>query len=291
MSDKKLINDDFKEKDVEIDAWPSGHFYSPIPDFSYVLNNLNNLRYNRKEIPGIDLNIDNQLSLLKDLIVYSDEYLWPKKKSIDFRYYQDNTFFGQGTGFFLYSLMRRFNPKKIIEVGSGFSSALMLDIRDKYISDLELLFIEPYPESRLLKLLTLENDQGHKSLIKDFVQNISLDVFETLGENDILFIDSSHVVKTGSDVVYLFTEIIPLLKSGVIIHIHDIYWPFEYPVSWLKKKWAWNEAHLLKALLQNNSKIEVLLFLDFLKKNHLESLSNFPFSIEFLGSSIYLRVK
>ena len=141
----------------------------------------------------------------------------------------------------LYALLRRLRPKRIIEVGSGFSSALMLDSNDRFLDgSICSTFIEPYPE-RLRSLLT-EHDKGRIELLQTAVQSVPRDVFAPPVTNDILFIDSSHVTKIGSDVNYLLFEILPRLKPGVVVHVHDVMWPFEYPKEWLMEGRAWNEA-------------------------------------------------
>jgi hypothetical protein len=123
--------------------------------------------------------------------------------------------------------LRYFKPKQIIEVGSGFSSALMLDVND-------IDFIDPYPH-RLYSLLK-EADAERHNVIADKVQNIDIGVFQKLKENDILFIDSSHVSKIGSDVNFLMFEVLPNIQSGVLIHFHDIFYNFEYPEYWAVTK-------------------------------------------------------
>ena len=133
----------------------------------------------------------------------------------------------------MYALLRRYCPKRIIEVGSGFSSALMMDSNDRFLDgSIRFTFIEPYPE-RLRSLLT-EQDNGCMELLQTVVQNVPCEPFASLERNDILFIDSSHVAKIGSDVSnYLVFEILPRLKPGVVVHVHDVMWPFEYPKEWL----------------------------------------------------------
>jgi hypothetical protein len=162
--------------------------------------------------------------------------------------------------------MLHIKPKRIIEIGSGYSSAVMVDLNDKHFDgNIELTFVEPFPEERLNKLLT---KNIRFNILKDFVQHIPLEFFQALNENDILFIDSSHISKTGSDVNYLLFEIIPNLNPGVIIHFHDIFYPFEYPKEWVDVDRAWNESYLIRAFLQFNYNYDIYYFSSFLELRH-----------------------
>ena len=152
----------------------------------------------------------------------------------------------------LYGMLREAQPRRIIEVGSGFSSAAMLDLNDLVFGhSIELTFIDPDME-RLKKLLRA-GDEVRVNLIERRVQDVPLETFSALGENDVLFIDSSHVSKVGSDVNWLFFNVLPVLAPGVLIHIHDITGNFEYPRAWFDEGRAWNEQYLLRAFLMYNS--------------------------------------
>ena len=167
---------------------------------------------------------------------------------------------------FLYGVIRHLRPKKIVEVGSGASSAVMLDISDLFFnSSIQLTFIEPYPQ-RLFGFLS-DADKRTASIIESKVQDVPLDPFLALDEGDILFIDSSHVVKVGSDVNFILFEVLPRLRKGVWIHFHDIFFPFEMPEHWITKyKHFWNENYLLRAFLMNNESYEITLFNTFLQQ-------------------------
>jgi predicted O-methyltransferase YrrM len=281
--------------------WKPGHYYSPIPAAKDISETIS-IDYNQK-IPGVDLNEEYQFTLLEQLSSLYDPNIFPINESGHFRYYFDNDYFGFSDGIFLSSVIRYFRPKKIIEIGSGFSSALMLDTKDKYsISELDLNFIEPYPEERLHNLIS-KNE--YHWITKEFVQSVPLEKWSELAENDILFIDSSHVSKVNSDVNYLFLEVLPRLRKGVIVHIHDIFFPFEYPLEWLKQGRAWNEAYLLRAFLQFNSDFKIILFTSFLEGKYKSWFEkNMPLclkthktiqvdgkthNLKTTGQSIYLR--
>lgn len=134
-----------------------------------------------------------------------------------------------------------------------------------------MTFIEPYPE--LFYKLMRDGDREQVNVISSKLQGIPLDTFSTLVENDILFIDSTHVAKVDSDVNCLFSQILPALNRGVYIHIHDIFYPFEYPRDWIEKNWAWNELYVLRAFLQFNQQFEIVLFNHYLAMFHRDKLS------------------
>jgi hypothetical protein len=142
----------------------------------------------------------------------------------------------------------------------------MLDVNELFFdSSMQMTFIEPYPE-RLFSFLK-DADKNTATVLVNKVQEVPLDPFLALEENDILFIDSSHVVKVGSDVNHLVFEILPRLKKGVWIHFHDIFFPFELPQHWIvDHKKFWNESYLLRAFLMNNDSYEITLFNTFLQK-------------------------
>jgi glycosyltransferase involved in cell wall biosynthesis/predicted O-methyltransferase YrrM len=240
---------------------PPGHYYTPIPDEKEIPDSLS-IDYN-SEIPGIDLNEKKQVLLLEKLKEFYSTSLFPSEKTEGNRYYFNNDHIGYSDGIFLSAILQYFKPKKIIEVGSGFSSALMLDINEKILNgSIDLTFIEPFPDERLNNLIKT-NDKC--KVIRDLVQNIKSGIWSELAENDILFIDSSHVLKFRSDLEYMFFIVLPLLNKGVIVHFHDVFFPFEYPVEWLKQGRAWNEAYSLRAFLQFNNEFEILLFNSFLE--------------------------
>jgi predicted O-methyltransferase YrrM len=268
-----------------------GHFYSPLPDISWVRENYSSITpKDAAALPGIDLQEQAQQKLFHELQEYFQEFNFPEEQTEGFRYYSQNEMFGEGTALVLSSMIRHFKPKSIIEAGSGFTSALMLDINEHFMDrTIDFTFIEPYPQ-RLNSLLR-EEDKKTVEIIAKPLQQVPIERFEQLQENDFLFIDSSHVSKIGSDVNRILFEILPLLNSGVIIHFHDIYWPFEYPLQWIELGRAWNEAYLLRAFLQYNEKFEILLFNNLIYSRLEERSKNKTIDLPFLGSSIWLRKK
>jgi hypothetical protein len=220
-----------------------------------------------KSLAGIDVDVNAQVELAHKFGTYYKDIPFPEKRQNGCRYYFDNDYFSYGDGVVLYSMLRQFKPKRVIEVGSGFSSAAMLDVNEKFCNgDIDLTFIEPFPD-RLLSLLG-NQDNKRCSIIRADVQEVPASLFADLYENDILFVDSSHVAKTDSDVLHLLFNIIPSLNRGVILHFHDILWPFEYPSLWHDIGRAWNEAYFLHAFLQYNSAFHILYFNSMMEVHH-----------------------
>jgi hypothetical protein len=157
---------------------------------------------------------------------------WSMEPKEGLRYKLSNDYYFFADGIVLYSMIRHFKPSSIIEIGSGFSSALMLDMNDLFpAAPIQLNFVEPYPER--LNALLRDTDRLKANVIEKVVQEVDSSFFERLKKNDILFVDSSHIAKTGSDLNYILFEILPVLKPGVLIHFHDIFYPSEYPRDWV----------------------------------------------------------
>jgi hypothetical protein len=237
-----------------------GHFYSPIPDLADIRKRARTLFDPAAvDVRSIDINEHIQVVLMSRFAALYSEMPFPDEKSERYRYFFDNPYFSFGDGVILYSFLRHFRPRRVIEVGSGFSSAEMLDVDELFLSKkTEFTFVEPYPD-RLLSLLSARDTQTHTIDARP-VQEVDLNTFLALEENDILFIDSSHVAKIGSDVLHIVFYILPLLKKGVIVHFHDILWPFEYPENWIEEGRVWSEAYFVRAFLQYNSAFEILFF-------------------------------
>ena len=236
---------------------PPGHFYSPIPSDEDV-ERCTKSRSALGENSGLALNLEGQKDLVVSLARHYREIPFQAQPAGNLRYYYENIYFSYPDAIFLHLLIRQLKPRQIVEVGSGFSSAVMLDTVERFQDDgVRLTFIEPYP-GRLRSLLRAE-DAKRCTIVEKTVQNADLNLFTALEAGDILFIDSSHVSKAGSDVNYLLFEIFPRLKPGVWIHIHDIFSGFEYPDAWLKEGRAWNEDYIIRAFLQFNDSFEITL--------------------------------
>jgi predicted O-methyltransferase YrrM len=247
-----------------------GHYYSVIPDVVMARKRSEDLfGAPRNGIQGVDQRISQQYALAEKLgplfadFPYSfDAHSQSVKGEIDGRparyesSEKNQTFHLDAV--VLQAMLRHFQPKKVIEVGSGYSSAMMLDTRERYgWADQELTFIEPYSQDYFFPLLR-DDDRNHIRLIEEPLWDVAEDVFRELQSGDLLFIDSSHVAKLGSDVYHYLFNILPLLQSGVVIHIHDIPTWFEMAPLWFERGWYWNEGQFLRAFLMYNTEFEIL---------------------------------
>ncbi len=272
-------------------AYPPGHYYSTLPSFNDV-NLAISWCQDVNTLQGIDLRTESQLEMLTAVGNASSQMPFPDHAEELFRYYFNNGFYQWCDGTLLYGFLLCLQPKHVIEVGSGFSSALMLDTRDMHntLSNTSITFIEPYAD-RLRSLITSKNLEKCR-IFERPVQEIELAAFDKLQNGDILFIDSSHVVKAGSDVCYLLFKVLPRLKPGVYIHFHDIFWPFEYPTEWFQNGRAWNESYAIRAFLQFNEEFEIILFTSYLQQLFLrEMYRELPICERDPGSSLWLRRK
>jgi predicted O-methyltransferase YrrM len=238
------------------------HYYEPrfvFPD---------NFDFNQiREIP-FKINLKNQLSLLNQFANFSELKLFPVDKTKEHQiFFVNNPNFGAGDVDLYYLIIRKFKPKRIIEIGSGYSTMVCLRaIEQNQLEGVstELTCIEPFEMPFL-------NQVKNITLIRKQVEEVDIDMFQDLEENDILFIDSSHIIRPGNDLLHIFFEILPILKKGVIIHIHDIFSPRHYPKEWLTEKMRfWNEQYLLEAFLHNNHDYQVLFTANHLVKSHYE---------------------
>ncbi|MBB1285819.1 class I SAM-dependent methyltransferase [Flavisolibacter sp. BT320] len=273
-------------------CYAPGHYYSVIVSVEEIRTKENEIWQKEKEdgIVGIDMQAEKQIQLLNSLQAYYPELPFHSTRQKNLRYYLQNDFFSYTDGILLYSLMRHYKPKRIIEIGSGFSSAVMLDTAEIFFqNNVQLTFIEPYPE-RLYSLIR-KADKTATTIIEQGVQAVPLDVFAQLEAGDILFIDSSHVVKTGSDVNYILFDILPLLKPGILIHFHDVFYPFEYPKNWVFNGRNWNESYFLKAFLMYNQDFEIRLFSDYLHRHHQQAFAGMPLCYQNTGGSLWLEKK
>lgn len=247
------------------------HFYEPLFSPLQLTLPLNT----KRNLPGINWNIGEQLELLEKFD-YHDEYSrFPMNATGEREYFVNNSSFGGFVAAYLYSVIRHFKPKRIIEVGSGMSTLLSLaaikqNCASEQSYECQVTCIEPYSNNWL-------EDLG-VNIIRQCVEDIDAQVFRQLEANDILFIDSSHIIRPQGDVNYLYLEVLPLLNSGVIVHSHDIFTPNDYPYEWLSKHMIlWNEQYLLEAFLTCNHEFRVIGGLTYLQQNHYDTLKmEFP---------------
>lgn len=240
-------------------AFPAGHYYSPIPSEEDVLAYVKSRKTPNSDLLGIKLNEKSQHEVLNEYINFYEDLPFPEKQTPGHRYYYENGCFSYSDAIFLYSFLRKHLPKRIIEIGAGFSSAVMLDTIDSFFSQRpEITFIEPYPD-RLISLFR-DGDREQVRLIDKKIQEVPPDVLLALESGDLLFIDSSHVVKCGSDLQLLMFEILPRLQPGVFVHFHDVFYPFDYPSEWLMEGRYWNEIYFLRTFLSYNSEWSIEFF-------------------------------
>ena len=269
---------------------PPGHFYSPIPalDEIKIREDIIFEKIARK-IPGIDLNEEEQMNLFARFKKYYDELPFKADKTDSLRYFFENPTYSYSDAIFLYCMIRHAQPKRIIEVGSGYSSCVTLDTNELFFNNnISCTFIEPYPQ--LLESLIKEDDKDKIEIISRKLQDVEVDKFASLSSGDILFVDSTHVSKVDSDVNYIFFEILPSLTNGVYIHFHDIFYPFEYPKEWIYEGRAWNENYILRAFLQYNRAFKVIFCNTFLEHFYeVEFMSEMPLCMKNKGGSIWLK--
>jgi predicted O-methyltransferase YrrM len=272
------------------ERFPRGHYNSPLPGYDEVERRAEALFATDVDaLPGIDLRVEAQLALLRDVADHVADFDWPAAPSPDHRYYRENPWFEIGDALALYLMLRRSAPRRVVEVGSGFSSALMLDVNERFLDgSVHFTFIEPYPER--LHALLRDADRERCRIHEAPVQEVPVSVFDALEARDVLFIDSSHVSRIGSDVNHLFFEVLPRLAPGVLVEVHDVLWPFEYPRKWVLAGSAWNEAYLVRAFLQYNDRFEIVWFNSYLahrQRAALEALA--PEVLASPGGSLWLR--
>jgi Methyltransferase domain len=266
-----------------------GEYQSPIPSLSRIKAQRERIFNIPKEIPGVDLNIAGQRALGMKIAPLVADCPFPQTKTPPWRYFGANNWFSWGDAVVLHALLRHNRPARVVEVGSGYSSAVILDTVEHYLSgSCHCTFVEPHPE-RLQSLLR-PDDQERCRVIVEPVETLSLDPFRELSTGDILLIDSSHVSKVGSDVNWLFFEVLPRLGPGVFVHVHDVKFPFEYPENWFEKGFAPNEAYILRSFLMFNYQFQIAFWNDCLRECEGQWLAqNLPGCLKGWNTSIWLR--
>jgi predicted O-methyltransferase YrrM len=243
------------------------HYYQPIPDSRELPESLWSKRY---DMVGVDMNEAFQVHLVREVFPrYREEYrqFAATKTPVPHEYYQDNGYFIGADAPVLHCMVRHFKPRRIIEIGSGFSTmvAAAAALRN---GSTEVIAIEPHPSDALRR-----GFPGLTRLLRSRVEDVDRGLFATLGENDILFIDSSHVVRTGGDVNLIYLELLPRLRDGVLVHVHDVFLPAEYPREQLiDKRLFWTEQYLLHAFLAFNTAFRVVWGTAMMLDRHREAM-------------------
>lgn len=249
------------------------NYYQAIPNTAELPEDL---WQRRSELVGVDLRESAQLELVSALAAdYAAECAdLPRAPLTDAHaFYFGNSWFDSIDAEFLYGMIRRFRPQRVVEIGSGYSTLIAAEAARANASldghRTQITAIEPYPRQFLV-----DHAGDRWQLVRSPVEQVPLSVFTELEPNDILFIDSSHVVRIGGDVVFELVEILPRLAPGVIVHVHDIFLPDEYPRPWVMGMHRfWNEQYLLQAFLMYNREFQVLAASNFLHRDHPELLT------------------
>lgn len=230
------------------------HYYEPQLTYSA------NFDASRERPLHLNFNIPEQLSALEGFEQYRNELT---------ELTVHDPSFGAGDAELYYLMIREKKPRRIIEIGSGFSTLLARKAIKKNNAEgftTELTCIEPYEKKWLEEIRDIQ-------LIRKPVEQIPVDFFQSLEENDILFIDSSHIIRPENDVLFEYLELLPSLQKGVLIHVHDIFSPRHYRQDWLTELYRfWNEQYLLEAFLYYNDTFEIRYSLNCLKNDHFDDL-------------------
>jgi hypothetical protein len=264
-----------------------GYYSSPIPSTADIAEYRRSAGEIKTEIPAVDLGRQRQLDLIHQLAPSIRAQPFGRQADTRLRYQFDNIWYSGFDPVILYALLRHCEPRRIIEVGSGWSTAAILDTyEDRELPQITL--IDPNPE-RLLSVLR-PDDLSRVTLLRHQLQDVPLEQFDDLEPNDLLFVDSSHVAKVASDVNRLFFEVLPRIAPGVVVHVHDIGYPFEYRPEFVEAGYGWNEAYLLRAFLEFNEAFEIFLWndmhADFLRAEFADVASHFPGAFE---GAVWLR--
>ena len=252
---------------LQVGVFPiRNHYYEPRFDYRQSQPDFGAERH----LPGIDWNARGQTEFL-DRLSYSDELIDLEKQAAgSLQFHFNNGLFESGDAEFWYQVIRAVRPRRIIEIGSGYSTLLATRaIQKNKIDDAgyqcDHICIEPYEQDWL--------EATGATVIRERVENVGTSLFQQLGKDDILFIDSSHIIRPGGDVLFEYLELLPSIRKGVIVHVHDIFSPRDYLKQWIVDTGRfWNEQYLLEAFLSHNEKWQVIGALNYLHHNHYDAL-------------------
>ena len=243
------------------------HFYEPLFDDRRLRRSLRENRF----CPALDFAEEAQLAFLNRFHFNQELLEFPLHRQDPPHFYYHNGWFEAGDAEVLYSVIRSFKPRRLIEVGGGFSTliaqaAILRNAREDTDLKCDHMCIEPYSNP------WLERHDVH--IVRMPVEELDLDLFRSLEKNDLLFLDSSHIIRPQGDVLFAFLEVFPILKAGTLVHVHDIFTPKDYPDEWVRAQILfWNEQYLLEAFLSFNSHYEIVGALNFLKYKHWDNIA------------------
>jgi hypothetical protein len=272
---------------------PPGHHYSPVVDTAQAREHFARLAASGvpRQLNGISTDLGAMRTLWAELLPFFRTMPFAPHKTAGWRFAFDNPSFSWADASMLHAMLRHLRPRTYIEIGCGWSSACALDTIEGFLDDAcESILIDPFPELAHSLLGTV---RAPHSILPKPVQDVPLEIYALLEAGDILFIDSTHVLRTGSDVCFELFEVLPRLAPGVVVHLHDIFWPFEYPRAWaVDENRSWNELYAVRAFLTHNREWEILFFNDYFAQ-HERPLIQVTFA-DFLrntGGSLWLRRK
>ena len=270
---------------------PPGHYYSPIVDRDEARSHFHRqeARHEEGRVRGITTDLESMRMEWRTLLPYLRTNPFPAQRSLSTRYAFDNPSYSWGDGSILHAMLRQYTPKRLIEIGSGWSSACAIDTIERYFPDqCAATFIDPFPS--LLREM-VGKTKVKTTTLETPVQSVPLEVFDCLEAGDFLFIDSTHVLKTGSDVCFELFEIFPRGQAGVFVHIHDMFWPFEYPKEWaVADNRSWNELYAVRAMLTDNPGWRIVFFNDYFGRLAREEIeATYPQFLNNPGGALWLE--
>jgi glycosyltransferase involved in cell wall biosynthesis len=273
--------------------FPLGHYYSPLPDARELRREPRRSQLwpaVPRDTPGIDWQGEAQVSLCQNVFARQRRVEFVIGEASDPKvYFTSNDQYPALDAWILEGLLRWIRPKRMIEIGSGFSSLVTAYVNRKHLDGrLDFTCIEPYPRRFLI-----DGVPGISGLITAQVQDVSLNLYDDLGDGDVLFVDGSHTVKTGGDVPWIYNEILPRLRPGVFVHMHDIFLPRDYPEPWVSEGWGWNEQYLVHSFLLFNSAFDVVFssrwMIDYHRDQLVAAFPDFPLHESRGGSALWIR--
>jgi Methyltransferase domain len=269
---------------------PPGHYYSPIvADEDIEARAAKQPASLARHVPGVDLREEHQRENLQAMArEYNELPPFPADPTPGYRYYHVNDEHWYFDAMSLRHFLLTARPRRVIEIGAGYSSALMLDVDEQQAMNIRFTFIDP-DLVRFSRLATPADKAKHE-IIQQKVQTVPLNLFDELDAGDILYIDSSHVSKMDSDVNWYMFEILPRLRSGVFVHIHDIDFPFDYPLWMFQQGRSWNESYLLRSFLMYNSAFQIEFFTAFMSNFEIDFIrANMPMCEQRPGGAFWMR--
>ncbi len=287
-----VASPEFVRKREVSTLFPPGHYHSPVVDPSTIKAYYARSRaVTLDQLAGIEVDVGRMLDFWNQSLPLIQTTPFREEKTADHRFHYEGGPYPWGDAIMLRAMLSHYRPSRVVEIGSGFSTACMLDTADeRQLGTLRITCIEPFPDR--LHSLMRPPDFDRVTIIPKGVQEVELGIFDQLGPGDILFIDSTHVLKTGSDVHYELFDILPRLQAGVLVHVHDCPFPFEYPEKWVfDLNYSWNEVYVLRAFLMYNKRFSIVFWNSLLASLYRPKvLADYPPFLRNPGSSIWLIV-